>query len=250
MTARPRATRGANSYLLFIYMDDRTFDENTARVWIRGIETAGSRVRDQDVYPRLRAWVERSAARQILEIGCGQGACAGAINLSGREYTGTDPSAFMIERARELYEGENCRFTIGNAYDLPFADGQFDGVFSIMLWHLLSDLPKAAAEMAKVLQRRGSFLILTANPDAYSEWMSLYVNAKLEGRRFEGDMLRNGKAQDRDVLYFHTREEIINALESAKLEIASIECFRKSQQEPGKEYLICIQATLPGATLH
>lgn len=224
-------------------MDDRTFDEQTARQWIHGIESGSSRAREQDVYPRLRAWLERAAPTRVLEIGCGQGVCSDNINLSGHRYTGIDPSAFLIQRAKELYPSEDRQFVCGNAYALPFSEREFDAIFSVMVWHLLSDIQKAALEMSRVLEPAGHFLIITANPNAYSEWRDLYINTKLEGRRFEGDMQWEGKTVDHDILYFHTLEEIVNSLNQAKLAVGSIEPFRKSRQGQGREYLISIQGT-------
>ncbi len=225
-------------------MDDRTFNEQAARHWIRTIES-GSSVRDQDIYPLLRIWVEAAPPSRILEIGCGQGACSDNINLNARSYIGTDPSSFLISRARELYEPENRRFISGNAYALPFSERQFDSVFSVMVWHLLSDLQKAALEMGRVLRPDGRFQIVTANPNAYSEWADLYINPKTDGRRFEGDMPGDGKTLDHDVLYFHTLDEILGSLKLAKSEIGSVVPFRKSKPGPGREYLISIQGTLP-----
>ena len=224
-------------------MDDRSFDEQTAQQWIRGIESGTNRQREQDVYPRLSAWVDRQAPASILEIGCGQGACSDRISLPGRRYTGIDPSRFLISRARELYESESRQFLVGNAYELPFCERTFDAAFSVMVWHLLRDLRTAAMEMSRVLRPGGPFLIVTANPGAYAEWTELYTNKKCAGCRLEGDLLLDGKVIDHDVLYFHALEEISNSLHLAKFEIASIEQFRKSRRGQGPDYLVAIQGT-------
>lgn len=226
-------------------MDDRTFDEQTARQWIRTIESGTNPVREQDLYPRLRSWVETASLARVLEIGCGQGDCARKLDHAGRTYIGIDPSPFLIERAKELCVTENRQFQLGNAYALPFADRQFDGVFSVLVWHLLSDIQRAARELGRVLKRSGHFLIITANPDAYAEWMSLYVNTRIEGRRFEGDMLREGTIVDHDVLHFHTLEEITSSLKLAHFQVGSVEPFRRSRLGAGREYLIAIQGKLP-----
>jgi SAM-dependent methyltransferase len=226
-------------------MDDRTFDERTARQWIHGIEHGTNRIREQDIYPRLRGWIERAAPERVLEIGCGQGICADKINLRGGHYTGIDASRFMVKRAEELYGSNDREFLCANAYELPFPERQFDAVFSVMVWHLLSEIQKAALEMSRVLKPAGQFLIITANPGAYREWENLYINAKSEGRRFEGDLQVGGKTFDHDVLYFHSEGEIVNSLISAGFEVGAIEPFRKGRQE-GREYLISIQGALRG----
>ncbi len=229
-------------------MNDHTFDEQTARGWIRGIEHGNSQVREQDIYPRLRAWLERAAPERILEIGCGQGVCSDKIDLSGRVYIGVDPSPVLIDRARELYTTAGREFAVGNAYELPFSEKQFDAVFSVMVWHLLSDLPKAAFELCRVLKPGGHFLIVTANPGARADWEAIYFNQKIDGRRFEGNLVLDGKIFDHDVLYFHTQLEIESALNRAGLQVDTVEPFRKSKPDQAQEYLISMQGTRPAST--
>lgn len=164
-------------------MDDHTFDESSALDWMESVEK--SNLRDSDIYPKIRNWLDRSSSSEIVDIGCGQGICSANIELAGRHYTGVDPSAFLIDRARQLYGEKNRCFVLGNAYQLPLRYGTFDTAFSVSVWHLLSDLGKAAAELSRVLKANGHFLIITANPDAYSAWKALYADSKLDGRRFE-----------------------------------------------------------------
>lgn len=222
-------------------MNDRTFGEETARHWIQTIESRGHPVREQDVYPLLRTWVERASPKRLLEIGCGQGDCSARINLQGRSYVGIDPSPILIQRAKELYESAERQFTFGNAYQLPFAGSEFDGVFSVMVWHLLSDIQTSAREMGRVLKPGGHFLMVTANPEARSEWADLYINVKTEGGRLEGDVRVDGIILDHDVLYLHPLDDIMNRLELAGLQVGSLAHFRKSRQGQGREYLIAIQ---------
>ncbi len=236
-----------NIWYLFV-MDDRTFDESTARRWIGMIECGNTGVRDQDVYPRLRAWLERTAPARLLEIGCGQGACSNNITLTNRHYTGVDPSPVLVERAKELYQSESRQFLPGNAYGLPFPDSQFEAAFSVMVWHLLSDANRAARELSRVLKPAGQFLIITANPEAYPQWAALYINTRIEGRRFEGDMQLDGRTVDHDVLYFHTLEAIVDSLRMAQLEVMAIEPFRKPKDGQGRELLVSIEGRRHQAT--
>jgi len=221
-------------------MDDRTFDEQTARQWILTIERGANPVRERDLYPLLRAWVERAAPARILEVGCGQGDCSRTIDLTGRIYVGIDPSPFLIERARELYASEYRHFQLGNVYALPFADTQLDSVFSVMVWHLLSDIRKASHEMSRVLRSGGHFLIVTA----LSEWAEFYTNVKTDGRRLEGDIVREGGSIDHDVLHLPSLNEIVTSLNEANLEVTSAKLFRECRQGQGRELLISIQGTL------
>ena len=129
---------------------------------------------------------------------------------------------------------------LGNAYALPISDSSFDAAFSIMVWHLLSDLKKAASELSRVLNENGNFMIVTANPDAYSAWKSFYPDAKLSGKKLEGTMQLDGTLSH-DVLYLHTHEELKNSFQNVGLEIKTTETFLSAKDFPELNLLIAIQ---------
>lgn len=221
-------------------MDDSTFDNETALQWIRVIEDSKSSIRDHDIYPLLNSWVKTNSLSKLLEVGCGQGVCSDKIELTGRSFTGLEPSPLMVARANELYLNPYRNFILGNAYSLPFGPNEFDGVFSVLLWHLLSDLDKANQEVSRVLMPEGRFLIITANPRAYSVWKSYYNDLKLDGKRLEGTMTFRDGSLSKDVLYLHTEEELLGSLEKASLKITSVKSFRPSQDEKN-DLLIAIE---------
>jgi ubiquinone/menaquinone biosynthesis C-methylase UbiE len=205
-------------------MDDKTFDNQAdAQDWASLIE-APNQPREKDIYPRLKTWTETGT--DILDVGCGQGACSAQIDLNGRRYTGVEPSPFLRARAIEIHSSPERRFIHGNAYQLPLADASFDSVFSIAVWHLLGDIRRAAAEMARVLKPGGRFLIITANPEAYDLWAAPYTHRKQMGRRLEGQVKEKDKVLSQDVLYLHTLEELEEALAGAQLLPTESETFR------------------------
>ena len=57
---------------------------------------------------------------------------------------------------------------------MPFLDETFDAAFSVSVWHLISDLKKAAEELSRILKSHEQFLSISANPAAYSLWTELY----------------------------------------------------------------------------
>jgi len=206
-------------------MDDKNFnDPKTALDWSQSIEN--SRLREQDIYPRLGAWVDTISAGKILEIGCGQGICSKYLPLTNREYIGLEPSPFLLDRAKQLYADQNRSFLSGNAYALPFGPGEFDAVFSVTVWHLISDLKKATEEMSRVLKPKGHFLIITANPTAYSAWTDRYTSGKLVGSRFEGRVQLQDHSESKDVLYLHPLETILASLQAEGLKVELTETFR------------------------
>jgi SAM-dependent methyltransferase len=223
-------------------MDDRTFDDQqTALEWINIIEHDQTGIRDKDIYPRLRTWVNRVSPSEILDIGAGQGICSDKIDLDGRRYTGLEPSPPLVDRAKELYRYANRRFCLGSVYGMPFPDGTFDAAYSVAVWHILRDLGIAAAELSRVLKSGGKFLIISANPGAYSLWTDRYTDTRLDGRRFEGKVRHQDGSESRDVLYLHTLDDIERSLQSAHLEVEAIETFRTTATTQGRAYLISIQ---------
>ncbi len=209
-------------------MDDKTFDDSIAKQWIEGIEAVKATLRDQDIYPAVNAWIKKNNLKNILDVGCGQGICSEKIDLEGRSYIGVEPSRLMAERANELYQGVNRHFIRGNIYDLPVTDQSFDGIFSILVWHLLSDLDTAASELSRVLASGGKFLIITANPEAYKTWKTFYKEFKLDGKRLYGTLELSDGTKSTDTLFLHTSDEILESFQKVSLRIAGMETFRPS----------------------
>ncbi len=221
-------------------MNDHTFDEKDASDWINIVESPGARIRETDIYPLLKEWINSIAPSTILEIGAGQGICSEYIDLDNRTYTGVEPSPFLLARAKQLYPQTNRHFLHGSAYHLPFSTSAFDAAFSVAVWHLLDDLHKASGELNRVLKRDGRFLIITANPAAYSAWTDAYTETTLKGRRFLGSVRRPDNSIAQDTLYLHTVEEITEALTSSHCALERIETFRNVNASggPGKFLLL------------
>lgn len=194
-------------------MDDRLFDKKSADAWIANIENASAEVREQDIYPELRTWLTEIAASRVLDIGAGQGVCAAKVVPDHVSYVGLEPSPYLLRRARQLYEREGRQFVEGSVYEMPFALGSFDAIYSVSVWHLLSDLKCAADEVARVLRSAGHFFIVTANPEAYAGW---------------ADYTKE------DGFQLHSFEALIGSFVGAGLCIDRTETYRPSDQAAGK----------------
>ena len=87
----------------------------------------------------------------ILDVGCGKAFLLYDFTqvVPGVEVTGLDISEYALTHARE--EVKDC-LRLGNARQLPFADGSFDLVFSINTLHnlLCNDMESALREMQRV----------------------------------------------------------------------------------------------------
>lgn len=174
--------------------------------WIKMIEGESGQIRENDIYPKLKKWVDEVSPKTILDIGCGQGICSSKINLDNRAYTGVDFSQYLINRANILYQDPNRTFISGNAFELPFPDHSIDAAYSIALWHLLNDLPKAIKEMARVLMLGGNFFVITANSEHQDFWKALETES--------------------EKVFLRSQDEIISLLKVAGLEVNKTETFR------------------------
>lgn len=93
------------------------------------------------------------ASPSVLEVGCGGGYNSEILahRYPDLDYAGLDLSAPMIEISREHYPQR--KFSVGSAYDLPFADDSVDVVIDgVALLHML-EWKTAIAQYARVSRR-------------------------------------------------------------------------------------------------
>lgn len=95
---------------------------------------------------------------RVLEIGVGVGANWSFLPPEVT-YTGIDPDPFMIERARRHASegGLTLELVQVGAEDMPFEDAAFDTVFTTLTFCTVADVPRALAEVRRVLRPGGEF---------------------------------------------------------------------------------------------
>lgn len=105
------------------------------------------------------------AGKAVLEVGCGAGDFAFALELQGGLVTALDFSATAIEVARRKASerGSQVVFQQADACSLPFPDEGFDVVFSCECLEHLPDPAGAVREMARVLKPGGALILTTEN---------------------------------------------------------------------------------------
>lgn len=105
--------------------------------------------------PALAAALVRVAGTEhggrALDVGCGTGALAGelATRLGPARVAAVDPSQAAVEACAHAVPGADVR--IGNAEELPFADGEFTAVLAQLVIDKV-DGPAALREMRRVAQ--------------------------------------------------------------------------------------------------
>jgi ubiquinone/menaquinone biosynthesis C-methylase UbiE len=97
---------------------------------------------------------------RLLDCGCGAGSITiGLANIvAAGEVVGIDLDTVPLDLARALAEEMQCqnvRFEQASVYELPFADGSFDAVYSCAVLTHLRDPAAAVREMWRVLKPGG-----------------------------------------------------------------------------------------------
>lgn len=118
-------------------------------------------------------------AWQVLDIGCGGGSVLARILDRCPQGTafGVDlsPESVAFARRRNRRElGLRCFVEQGSAEHLPFGSERFDAVTAFETVYFWPDLPRAFAEVARVLRPGGYFLVVceAGDPDdsRWTEW--------------------------------------------------------------------------------
>lgn len=109
-----------------------------------------------------------SAGHTVLDVACGPGNFTRSFGRTvGDEglAVGIDSSETMLARGArdtERHGPANVALVRGDATDLPFADGTFDGACCFAALHLFADPFEALGDMARVLAPGGRIAIMTS----------------------------------------------------------------------------------------
>ena len=100
------------------------------------------------------------AGRDLLEVGCGRGGGAAYVAraLGPRRVVAVDLSPRAIALCRGRFRQPNLSFEVGDAEQLPFADGAFDAVLNVESSHCYGRFDLFLREVRRVLRPGGHFL--------------------------------------------------------------------------------------------
>jgi ubiquinone/menaquinone biosynthesis C-methylase UbiE len=120
----------------------------------------------ESAYFQLLARFLRNRQR-LLELGCGNSNLL--YRLGNPSGVACDLSIDMLRMRTKMPMGERVAAAGEN---LPFSDGQFDGVFAINLLEHVSDVAQVVSECARVLEENGLWLSVTPNGN-WEYWLNL-----------------------------------------------------------------------------
>ncbi len=141
------------------------------------------------------------AGMSVLDCGCGPGAITFGLAQAAApgRVVGVDIERAMVDQATSLAAEagiENVEFMVGDIYDLPFEDGEFDVVFSHSVTEHLSDPVRALRELRRVVKRGGVAGVVK------TDWTFPFIVPESEGfskffELFEGGFNRIGGSLNR-----------------------------------------------------
>lgn len=92
-----------------------------------------------------------------LDLCCGTGYLTSRIRA--REVVGIDLSANMLLRNKEKSPMSKVSFIRGDAFNLPFAEDEFDSIYCSLATHEFKNINPILTEAFRVLKRGGSFIM-------------------------------------------------------------------------------------------
>ncbi|WP_439688671.1 class I SAM-dependent methyltransferase [Curtobacterium sp. SP.BCp] len=125
---------------------------------------------DHDLW---RALADELGARRILDLGCGTGMLTVTLAAPGREVVGVDPSASMLDHARQRPGGHQVTWLLGDSrsvpadgYDLALMTGNVAQHIADDDWH------RTLRDLRSVLRPGGALAFESRNPRvrAWTQW--------------------------------------------------------------------------------
>ncbi len=106
---------------------------------------------------------------RILDVACGAGQIAIPMARAGAKVTGIDIATNLIEQARARAQAENldARFDEGDAEMLPYEDGSFDLVISLIGAMFAPRAELVAAELKRVCRPGGRIVMANWTPSGF-----------------------------------------------------------------------------------
>jgi 2-polyprenyl-3-methyl-5-hydroxy-6-metoxy-1,4-benzoquinol methylase len=136
--------------------------------WMTGDYDVFSRFMQKDAeefYARLGL----KAGTRLLDVACGAGQLALIAARNGADVTGCDIAVNSLEKARARAEAEGLKvkFEEGDAEALPYGDGEYEVVVSLIGAMFAPRPEKVAAELTRVCRSGGKLAMANWTPEGF-----------------------------------------------------------------------------------
>jgi SAM-dependent methyltransferase len=150
-------------------------------------------------YPYLAGYLpgQGGSRSRLLEIGLGYGTVSQLLAERGFDYHGLDIAPGPVEMVRHrlhmLGIGDpEVRVQAGSVLEMAHPDESFDHVVTIGCLHHTGDIPRAVAEVERVLRPGGRAVVMLYNRRSYRQLKLMVRNlpSRLRGRRMDEEAIR------------------------------------------------------------
>lgn len=136
--------------------------DSEAMNWARFTRTPGHDHSHEEINLPTLLKLLPAPGRRTLDLGCGEGRLGRVLQSLGHRVVGIDSSPALVRLAASHEMPGLCM--VADAAELPFADGAFDLVVAYMTLHDIDMMPRAVAEVARVLEPGGRFCMAIVHP--------------------------------------------------------------------------------------
>jgi ubiquinone/menaquinone biosynthesis C-methylase UbiE len=148
------------------------------------------------MYPYLDRYLPdaNSRGQRLLEIGLGYGTVSQLLASRGFDYQGLDIAAGPVDMVRYRLahlrlDDPESRVRVGSALEIPHEDESFDHLVTIGCLHHTGDLPRAVAEVERVLRPGGRALVMLYNRRSFRR-MRMAAGRWIRGQRLHAEEIR------------------------------------------------------------
>ena len=130
---------------------------------------------------------ESKAGITVLDVGCGGGYLSEAVAELGYTVSGIDLSGTSIENARNhaakspIESVQRIDYRVGSVFNMPFPSDHFDVVIASDVLEHVGDVPRALAEIRRVLKPAGKLTFDCINRTWRSVYFIYFVMQELLG---------------------------------------------------------------------
>ena len=198
------------------------------------VRSAGVTAVELDAVARLLG----SGPGRCLDLGCGTGIAVEPLSAAGWSVVGVDVSSDQLRVARERVGEIAVELLQADAVDLPFADGSFDAVVSLLTHTDFDDFAAVLREVARVLVAGGRFVYVGPHPCFLSPTVErrqdephlLHPGYRRRGWWHDAPGFRLGRegVRGRAGVNHLPLEDVLNAIVSSGLRLENV-------QEPGED---------------